>query len=41
MSLSYAPSYEDEELEEIEIAVAPFVQDLSSRIEDVVFPWRG
>jgi hypothetical protein len=38
MSLSYAPGYEDKELEEIGTAVAPLAQDLSSRIEDVVLP---
>jgi hypothetical protein len=38
ISLGYMPSNEDRELEEIEMAVALLVQDLSSRIEDVVLP---
>jgi hypothetical protein len=41
VSLDYAPGYEGKELEEIEMVVAPIVQDLSSRIEDVVLPRRG
>jgi hypothetical protein len=41
MSLGYAPGYEDKELVEIETIVAPLAQDLSSRIKDVVLPWRG
>jgi hypothetical protein len=41
MCLGYAPGYEDKELEDIETAVAPIAQDLSSRIEDVVLPRMG
>jgi len=38
ISLGYAPGYEDKELEEMEMEVAPFSQDLADRIESVVLP---
>ena len=41
MSHSFTPGYEDHELEEIEMAVAPLSQDLADRIEDIVLPQRG
>ena len=41
MSLSFAPSYEAHELDEIETAVAPLACDLANKIEDIVLPQRG
>ena len=41
MSLGFAPGYEASELDEIETAVAPLVQDLVNRVEDIVLPQRG
>ena len=41
MSLGYAPSYEVHKLEEMEMAVAPLLQDLVDKIEDIVLPRRG
>ena len=38
MSLGYAPGYEASELDEIEVAVAPLVETLASKIEDIVLP---
>ena len=36
-----APGYEAHELEEMETAVAPLLQDLADRIESIVLPRRG
>ena len=41
MSHGYAPGYEVHELEAMETAVAPLLQDLADRIEGIVLPWRG
>ena len=41
MSLGFAPGYEAHEMDEIETVVTPLLQDLASRIEDIVLPWRG
>ena len=41
ISHGYTPGYEVHELEEMEAAVAPLLQDLVDRIEDVVLPRRG
>ena len=41
MSLGFAFGYELSELDEIEAAVTPLVESLASKIEDMVFPWRG
>ena len=41
MSLSYAPGNEESELDEIEAAVAPLAETLSSKVEDIVLPRRG
>ena len=41
MSHGYVPSYEVQELEEMEMAVAPLSQDLIDRIEGIVLPQRG
>ena len=41
MSHSFTPSYEVHELEEMEAAVVPLLQDLEDRIEDIVLPWWG
>ena len=41
MSLSFKPSYEAHELEEMETAVAPLLQDLADKIEDIVLLQRG
>ena len=41
MSLSYALGYEAFELDKIEAAVAPLVQNLASRVEDIVLPQSG
>ena len=38
MSLGYAPGYEAFELDEIEAAVAPLVETLASKVEDIVLP---
>jgi hypothetical protein len=38
ISLGYAPSYEDKELEEMETAVAPLSQDRVNSIENIVLP---
>ena len=38
MSLGYAPGYKASELDEIEVAVAPLVETLASKIEDIVLP---
>jgi hypothetical protein len=41
MSLRYAPSYDEKELEELEEVVVPLSQDLAGRIQDVVLSQRG
>ena len=41
MSLSFMPSYEAYELDEIETVVPPLSQDLANKIEDIVLPRRG
>ena len=41
MSLSFAPSYEASELDEIEKAVAPIARNLADKVEEIVLPWRG
>ena len=41
MSLSFAPGYEDFELDKIETVVAPLTRDLADRVEDIVLPSRG
>ena len=41
MSLGFTPIYEASELDEIEAAMAPLAQDLASKVEDIVLPWRG
>ena len=41
MSLGFVPSYEASELDEIEAAVAPLVETLASKVEDLVLPRRG
>jgi len=41
MSHGYAPGYEVHELEEMETAVPPLVQDLVDRIDGIVLPRRG
>ena len=41
MSLSFAPSYEPTELDDIEATVTPFAETLASKIEDMVLPERG
>ena len=41
MSLSYAPGYKASELDEIEAVVAPLVETLASKVEDMVLPQRG
>ena len=41
MGLSFAPSYEAHELDEIEMLVAPLAWDLADKIEDIVLPRRG
>jgi hypothetical protein len=41
MSLRYALSYDERELEELEKAVVPLSQDLAGRIQDIVLPQKG
>ena len=41
MSLGFAPGYEASELDKIEVAVAPLVETLASKVEDMVLPQRG
>jgi len=41
MSHGDTPEYEVHELEEMETAVAPLLQDLADRIEGIVLPQRG
>jgi hypothetical protein len=41
MSLGYAPSYDERELEELERSVVPLSQDLAGRLQDIVLPRRG
>jgi len=41
ISLGFVPGYEASELDKIEATVAPLTQDLASRVEDIVLPWRG
>ena len=41
MSHGFMPSYEAHELEEMETAVAPLLQDLVDIIESIVLPRRG
>ena len=41
MSHGFAPGYEAHELEEMETAVAPLLQDLADKIEGIVLPRRG
>ena len=41
MSLSFVPSYEASELDEIEKAVAPVAQNLADKVEEIVLPRRG
>ena len=41
MSHGFTPGYEVHELEEMETAVAPLLQDLANMIEGIVLPWRG
>ena len=40
MSLSFAPGYEDSELDEIEKAVTPIAWNLVNRLKDMVLPSR-
>ena len=40
MSLGYAPSYENSELDEIEKVVTPIAQNLADRMKDIVLPLR-
>ena len=40
MSLSFAPGYEDSELDEIEKVLTPIAQDLANRLKDMVLPSR-
>ena len=40
MSLSFAPSYEDSELDEIEKAVTLIARNLVNRLKDMVLPSR-
>ena len=40
MSLGFAPSYENSELDEIEKAVTPIARDLANRLKDIVLPPR-
>ena len=40
MSLSFTPSYENSELDEIEKAVTPIVRNLVNRLKDMVLPSR-
>ena len=41
MSHGFTPGYEAHELEEMEMAVAPLLQDLVDKIESIVLPRRG
>jgi len=41
MSLSFVPGYEPSKLDDIEAIVTPFMETLSSKIEDMVLPERG
>ena len=41
MSLGFAPGYETSEQDEIEKAVAPVVQNLADKVEEIVLPRRG
>ena len=41
MNHDFAPGYEVHELEEMETAVAPLLQDLADRIESIVLPQMG
>ena len=41
MNQGFMPIYTDAELDDIEKEVAPLVHDLSTKIEDVIFPPRG
>ena len=38
MSLGFAPSYENSELDEIEKAVTPIAWNLADRMKDIVLP---
>ena len=40
MSLGFAPSYEDSELDEIEKAVTPIARNLVNRLKDMILPSR-
>ena len=40
MSLGFAPGYENSELDEIEKAVTPIVQNLANRLKEMVLPSR-
>ena len=40
MSLGFAPSYEDHELDEIEKAVTPLARNLANRLKDMVLSSR-
>ena len=40
MSLSFAPGYENSELDEIEKAVTPIARNLANRLKDMVLPSR-
>lgn len=41
LSQGYPDVYEEDELEEFEVEVAPLSQNLADRIEDMVLPRRG
>ena len=38
MSLGFTPGYKAQELDEIEMAVAPLARDLVDRVEEIVLP---
>ena len=40
MSLGFAPGYENSEVDEIEKAVTPIMQNLANRLKDIVLPSR-
>jgi len=40
MSQSFAPGYEESELDEIEKAVTPITRNLANRLKDMVLPSR-
>ena len=40
MCLSFAPGYENSELDEIEKAVTPIARNLVNRLKDMVLPSR-